>query len=673
MLKANNDIAVNVRHNDMKAGSCLRNSGRWYWAFVPLLAVIAYITVLRIGFLSDDFIFLYNSQQSGIDLGVFVPEPHWYLYRPLGVVLVGQLGWQLWGYNPLGYHLVSLLLHAGSSLLLGLVVAEISSRRTLGWLAGALFAVFPLHLEAVGWMSAQWDAMSSFLGLLALWLFVIWWRQREDGAVSHDAYLYLSAFLYCLSIFVKESLLSFILIFPISAWAMTLDFNRARLVRLVYSFLPYLAALSINVGVRLWAWGFIGGYKGARTDYLNFFWDSYGDLIHMLLSPINSMIFGSATSQVVGFVTALGLLAAVIYHGYRERRLLIFSAAWVIFAVVPTLNLGVSLADLQQNRLLYLASAGYCCGVAVLLHALIGSAKRWRPAAVGLVGLIILGSIAVCWVQLRPWHTASIQVKDVDRQLSALLPPVHPGEEMVWFSENTPDNYQGAYSLRLGLGTLPYFRGGQSVTVNNVTDATDLNVLDKQDNAFAMRFRFDEMNPPELQSKNQEDTRYVIDYASGITGQKELPSASEGYANLQTWDLRDCSQRAVAAWTVEGAESSCNPDSGLTLSPTSPDPQAFSPTLSIPSGAMFIRVRALISYPPTSEAYISQWYWKGEGEGWSEERSLGMLLRQDGKPHVYWTYIPTNRAPNGVEGLRFDPVNGTIDTTVQWIVLDEVP
>lgn len=161
--------AVNARYNEMRAFR------RWYWAFIPLLAVIAYITVLRIGFLSDDFIFLYNSQQSGIDLSVFVPEPHWYLYRPLGVVLVGQLGWQLWGYNPFGYHLVSLILHSGSSLLLGLLAAEISSRRALGWLAGALFAVFPLHLEAVGWMSAQWDAWAALFGLASLWLFVTWW------------------------------------------------------------------------------------------------------------------------------------------------------------------------------------------------------------------------------------------------------------------------------------------------------------------------------------------------------------------------------------------------------------------------------------------------------------------------------------------------------------------
>src|SRR3712207_6273716 len=129
----------------------------WHWALIPLLAVLAYASVLCIGFLSDDNILLSMARSEGVTLQGLLPDPVWPGYRPVGALLTWRLGWLLWGPNPVPYHLVGLLVHASTSLVLGLWLSELTTRRALGWLAGALFAVFPLHLEAVGWLAAQWD------------------------------------------------------------------------------------------------------------------------------------------------------------------------------------------------------------------------------------------------------------------------------------------------------------------------------------------------------------------------------------------------------------------------------------------------------------------------------------------------------------------------------------
>ena len=155
----------------------LRPFRRSYWALIPFLAIVAYVTTLRIGFLSDDFLLMDAARQGGINLGVWAPDPNWLFYRPVGAILTWQLGWQLWGFNPFPYHLFGLLLHAGVSLALGLWLATVASNRVLGWLAAALFAVFPLHTEAVGWLAAQWDVLATFFSLLALWLFTVWYRE----------------------------------------------------------------------------------------------------------------------------------------------------------------------------------------------------------------------------------------------------------------------------------------------------------------------------------------------------------------------------------------------------------------------------------------------------------------------------------------------------------------
>src|SRR5690349_15417311 len=120
------------------------------WLLVPLLAVIAYVPVLQIGFLSDDSVLLAGGRQA-LGLQNLLPEPAWIFYRPVGTLLTWELGGRLWGLDPWPYHLASLALHAGTALALASWWGAAAGRRGPGLLAGALFAVFPLHLEAVGW------------------------------------------------------------------------------------------------------------------------------------------------------------------------------------------------------------------------------------------------------------------------------------------------------------------------------------------------------------------------------------------------------------------------------------------------------------------------------------------------------------------------------------------
>src|SRR5438874_4497444 len=137
----------------------------WGWAAVPALAVVAYAPVLGIGFLSDDFALLGQGTRD-VTPDLLLPVSYALFYRPVGTLLIWSVGWRAWGLNPLPYHAEGLLVHAAAALALALWLAEVTSRRGLGWLAGALFAVFPLHTEAVGWLAAQWYALAAMFGML---------------------------------------------------------------------------------------------------------------------------------------------------------------------------------------------------------------------------------------------------------------------------------------------------------------------------------------------------------------------------------------------------------------------------------------------------------------------------------------------------------------------------
>ena len=167
--------AVSNAHptSDSLAGFLARGSSRgWLLGLLLVFAtVLAYQPAWRSAFLWDDDFFLVQnrtlSEPGGMQRIWFSPDST--LYYPL-VFTSYRLERSLWGLNPAGYHWVNLLLHAFSAVWFWRVLRRLQVPGA--WLAGAVFALHPVNVESVAWISERKNTLAMFFYLLSLLLYL---------------------------------------------------------------------------------------------------------------------------------------------------------------------------------------------------------------------------------------------------------------------------------------------------------------------------------------------------------------------------------------------------------------------------------------------------------------------------------------------------------------------
>jgi protein O-mannosyl-transferase len=145
----------------------------WLFGLVLIAAtVVAYLPALHGGFVWDDYANISDSRTLRSWKGLweiwFKPGAT-FQYYPLTYTGF-WVGYHLWGLNTLGYHLVNVLLHGVAAVLLWQVLRRLKVRGA--WLAGAIFALHPVNVMSVAWMTELKNTLSGALALAAAWAYV---------------------------------------------------------------------------------------------------------------------------------------------------------------------------------------------------------------------------------------------------------------------------------------------------------------------------------------------------------------------------------------------------------------------------------------------------------------------------------------------------------------------
>lgn len=178
--------------------------GTWEWSVGTLLGLglivlgtlWAYLPALEAGFVWDDDWYVTNNPHlltlGGLykiwfEIGATVQ------YYPL-VFTSFWIEHRLWGLSPFGYHLTNVCLHAVNSLLVWVVLRRLAVPGA--WLAAALFAVHPIHVESVAWITERKNVLSGAFYLLSLLAYcrAVDLDRRDGGALAWRPYLLALAF-----------------------------------------------------------------------------------------------------------------------------------------------------------------------------------------------------------------------------------------------------------------------------------------------------------------------------------------------------------------------------------------------------------------------------------------------------------------------------------------------
>lgn len=130
-----------------------------------------------------------------------------------------MLDMTLFGDEPRGHHLTSVLLHSANAALAFLALRALTGARWTSAAAAALFAWHPLRVESVAWLSERKDVLSGFFFLASLWAWSGWTGRLGGPRGRPVAFLLLSLFLFALGLASKPMIVTFpFVLMLLDAW-----------------------------------------------------------------------------------------------------------------------------------------------------------------------------------------------------------------------------------------------------------------------------------------------------------------------------------------------------------------------------------------------------------------------------------------------------------------------
>jgi protein O-mannosyl-transferase len=329
-------------------------------------------------------------------------------YQPVRVFSYA-IDYHFWGLNPVGYHIHNILLHAMAAFFLYLSLLNIipqvrgmefldnKSIQYTALFTALFFAVHPVNVEAVTWLSGRKYVLLSFFSFLSFFLFV-----KNSIAERYSMWLSGGSLLTAiLAVFSSPFGIVLPVLFFLYDYCRDESINPFVVLkkRLIH-YLPYIAFVLLAVP-KLWTVLVIGS---SREHFLGNSVYTLWTMLIVLFNYIKNLIlpFWLSTRyidyialdirnykiifSILGFICLCGF---IVWEMKKKRKNFLFCAGWFLIAWLPASNI-IPISTKMADRYIYIASVGFFLWVVFILFNHVNVNKR------NIVNICVVSLLIVC-------------------------------------------------------------------------------------------------------------------------------------------------------------------------------------------------------------------------------------------------------------------------------------
>ncbi len=315
---------------------------------------------------------------------------------------------QLFGSDPLAFHTANVVAHTVAALLAWVLARRLGLAPLAALGAGLLFAVHPIHIESITWVSGLKDPMYFSLVAGA----VLAWDAARRGRVGAYA---LSLVLLVLALLCKSLALVTPALFVLWELREPGGWSRDRLLRLAAALTPpalvvvlftlqFLAIGRANHVVQSWHGGSVPVHVFVSAwAFVLYVAKSFAPMSFRLYYCFMAPYGWSDPRPLIAILTLVGYAAALLWS-WRRQRLAFFLLGWFVVCLFPVMNV-VPFPAIFADRYAYAPSFASCCAMALACARL-----RHAPAVLA-AAVLALGGATMARNQV--WHHEWVMWREV--------------------------------------------------------------------------------------------------------------------------------------------------------------------------------------------------------------------------------------------------------------------
>jgi tetratricopeptide (TPR) repeat protein len=431
------------RNHHTSAAPRLRPELLWSLAIV-IAAVVVYVNAIGNEFVLDDTRIIRDNVRirSLANIPGLFASSYWGtagtqgLYRPL-VLVSYAANYAVHGLSTAGYTIVNIVLHAGVSLLLFVLVRGIGGSLLASGVAAMAFAIHPVHTEAVAGIAGRTELLAAFFFLLAMHF-----HRRAPAAERSTLFRAATAACFACALLSKESAITLVLVLPVMDAVVPAKRRDGQALltraRILTDYLPLIAVALAYLALRRAVLGGIVISEGVIAPLDN-------PLVPLTTTALGERM-GATTGQAlmtasavvveyarmlawparlspdysynqiplvtraadVRFITGMAIVASClggIVLLWRRSPLAAFGLAFLALTYSIVSNFAVTIGTICAERLMYLPSAGALIAAATGVERLTTRAGARRRIAYVVLAALLMTGAARTWTRNRDWKS----------------------------------------------------------------------------------------------------------------------------------------------------------------------------------------------------------------------------------------------------------------------------